>query len=89
MIERICPKCNVIMNSERCINPKCGHATEMSSTIYWCDECNVPTYQKICPICGREGHYIATDIRPVFPEENVLISLIISNDPFKYQKDSV
>jgi hypothetical protein len=32
------PKCNVIMNSERCINPKCGHETKMSSTIYWCDE---------------------------------------------------
>lgn len=89
MIERICPKCNIIMNSERCVNPKCGHQTVMSSTIYWCDECNVPIYDKICPVCGKEGKYIATDVRPVFPEENLLISLILSGNPFKYQKDSV
>lgn len=71
MIERICPKCNVLMNHKHCINPKCGHVTVMSSTIYWCDECQIPTYEKICPTCGSTGHYIATDIRPVFPEENL------------------
>lgn len=85
MIERICVKCNVIMNSEHCINPKCGRQTEMSSTIYWCDECEVPIYDNICPICGNNGHYIATDIRPVFPEENMLISIILKDDPFYYQ----
>ncbi len=89
MIERICPKCKVLMNSEHCINPKCGHITEMSSTIYWCDECNVPIYEKKCPVCGKEGRYIATDVRPVFPEENMLISILLSGDPFKFQKDSV
>lgn len=89
MIERICPKCNVLMNSEHCVNPKCGHITVMSSTIYWCDECNVPIYEKKCPVCGKEGRYIATDIRPVFPEENMLISILLSGDPFKYQRDSV
>ncbi len=89
MIERICPKCNVIMNSAKCMNPKCGSETKMSSTIYWCDDCNVPIYQNVCPICGKEARYIATDIRPVFPEENMLISLILEDDPFKYQKESV
>lgn len=89
MIERICSKCNVVMNSERCVNPQCGHATEMSSTIYWCGECNVPTYEKQCPLCGEEGYYMATDIRPVFPEENMLISLLLSGNPFEYQKDSL
>jgi len=89
MIERICPKCNVIMNSERCINPKCGHITQMSSTIYWCKTCNVPVYENVCPICGNKGEYLATDVRPVFPEENALLSIIESGDPFKYQRDSV
>lgn len=89
MIERICPKCNVIMNSERCINPKCGHITQMSSTIYWCKTCNVPVYESTCPVCGNKGEYLATDVRPVFPEENVLFSIIESGDPFKYQCDSV
>ncbi len=89
MIERICPKCNVLMNREHCVNPKCGHATVMSSTIYWCENCNVPIYENICPVCGGDGKYIATDIRPVFPEENMLISILDSNDPFKYQNDSM
>lgn len=89
MIERICPKCNVLMNSERCVNPKCGHDTEMSSTIYWCEDCNVPIYEKMCPACGKEGIYIATDVRPVFPEENLLLSLLLTDQPFTYQKDSV
>ncbi|SFC69764.1 phosphoadenosine phosphosulfate reductase domain-containing protein [Butyrivibrio sp. YAB3001] len=89
MIERICPKCKVPMNGAKCINTKCGHPTENSSTIYWCDHCEVPIYEKECPVCGKQGKYIATDIRPVFPEENILISTLISGDPFKYQKDSV
>lgn len=89
MIERICPKCRVVMNSEKCINPKCGQATELSATFYWCHHCNIPTYEKTCPRCGNEGSYIATDIRPVFPEENMLISILTHKDPFKYQKESM
>lgn len=87
MIEKICPKCNVPMDGEKCV--KCGHTTETSSTIYWCSECNVPIFDNTCPVCGKEGKYIATDVRPVFMEENVLISIILSNDPYKYQNSSV
>lgn len=89
MIERICPKCKVPMNGTKCINPKCGHATEMASTLYWCNECNIPIYEKECPVCGQEGSYLTTDLRPVFPEENILFSLLVDGDPFKYQKNSV
>lgn len=89
MIERICPKCRVPMNGDRCVKPNCGCATKMSSTIYWCEECNIPIYENVCPKCGAEGKYISTDLRPVFPEENALISLILKNDPTKYQKSSV
>lgn len=89
MIERICPKCKVPMNGEKCIKPNCGCNTKMSSTIYWCDDCNIPIFEITCPICGKAGSYIATDMRPVFPEENMLISIIAANDPFKYQKNSV
>ena len=89
MIERICPKCRVPMNGEKCIKPNCGCMTKLSSTIYWCDNCNIPIFENMCPSCGNQGRYIATDMRPVFPEENVLISLLLSKDPKKYQKDSV
>ena len=77
------------MNGDKCIKPSCGCTTKMSSTIYWCDECNVPIFEKVCPVCGTEGKYISTDIRPVFPEENILISIILADDPAKYQQDSV
>lgn len=42
MIERICPKCRVPMNGEKCVKPDCGCLTEMASTIYWCENCNIP-----------------------------------------------
>ena len=89
MIERICPKCKVPMNGPNCINPKCGRQTEMASTLYWCEDCNIPIYEKECPICGRQGQYLSTDLRPVFPEENILVSILLSGDPYKYQKSSV
>ena len=89
MIERICPKCRVPMNGEKCIKSNCGCATKMSSTIYWCDECNIPIFENVCSTCGTKGKYISTDIRPVFPEENALISIILADDPAKYQESSV
>ena len=89
MIERICPKCKIPMAGEKCIKPNCGCSTTMASTIYWCDTCGVPIFDKNCPICGKEGKYIATDIRPVFPEENMLISILLKDDPFVFQSSSV
>ena len=89
MIERICPKCKVPMKGEKCIKKNCGCNTEMSSTIYWCEECNIPIYEKVCSVCGHEGKYIATDLRPVFPEEQTLLALIFEKEPFYYQTKSV
>lgn len=89
MIERVCPKCKIPMAGEKCIKPNCGCSTVMASTIYWCDTCGVPVFDKNCPVCGEESNYIATDIRPVFPEENMLISILLKDDPFTYQNCSV
>lgn len=88
MIERICPKCRVPMNGERCVKPNCGCVTEMASTVYWCDECNIPIFENVCPSCGSQGRYISTDMRPVFPEENALISIILEDNPTYFQKSS-
>lgn len=89
MIEKICPKCKVQMMGEVCINPQCKHETVTSSTIYWCNECNVPLFEKECALCGHTADYIATDIRPVFPEERLLLSLLKKKSPFYYQDKSV
>lgn len=91
MIEAYCKKCDHPFGKyyEGTTCPKCKMQIERSFTLYWCDECNIPTYEAVCPSCGKEGSYIATDIRPVFPEENLLISLLLTGKPFAYQKDSV
>lgn len=77
------------MQSDKCVNPQCGHETVTSSTIYWCEDCNVPIFEKQCPKCGNKGNYIATDIRPVFPEEKLLLALLLERNPFYYQEKSV
>ena len=81
MKELICPKhkCRTPlkkcmefeMNKETGLQEPCGKEPIMSSTIYWCGHCNVPMFDEFCPECGEQGEYIATDIRPVFPEEKV------------------
>lgn len=68
--------------------PSCGGRAEASSEIFWCDSCGVPTYEKICPICGGTGRKIATDLRPVFPEERLLLELILGK-PFCFLERSV
>ncbi len=89
MIERICPKCKVPMEGEKCIKPSCGCTTIMSSTLYWCKKCNVPIFDRVCSICGNEGVYIGTDLRPVFPEEALLLALIQGKKPEYYYTRSV
>lgn len=68
----------------------CKKRTELSSTVYWCDKCNVPIYWDICPCCGEEGRYVSTDIRPVFPKESLLIGIILDErNPLALQESSV
>ncbi len=83
MIERICPKCKVPTTGDKCVKTGCGCNTITSSTIYWCNKCNVPVFEKECPECGNTCDYVATDIRPVFPEEATLLGLAIK-DSYNY-----
>lgn len=80
MIEKICPEHNVPVYGDKCSKDGCEERPIVSTTIYWCDKCNVPTFEKKCTCCGSEGHYIATDVRPVFPEEKVLLSILMEKD---------
>ena len=40
----------------------------------------MPSFEKTCACCGTKGKYIATDIRPVFPEEKLLLAIILKKD---------
>lgn len=74
---------------EKCSKKECGCSTVTSSTIYWCKECNIPVFEKECPVCGHGCDYIATDIRPVFPEESALLGIILKNQFDYYLKKSI
>lgn len=61
-----------------------------STTIYWCKKHRIPIFEKKCACCERDYHnggelpddslveYIGTDLRPVFPEEQLLLGIIIN-----------
>ena len=60
----------------------------MQSAIYWCSKCNVPLYESTCSRCGMEAKKLTTDVRPVFPEERLLIEIIMKK-PFEFLEKSV
>lgn len=65
-------------------------ATITSTVIYWCETCNIPIIEKECSCCRKTGKYIATDLRPVFPEERLLLAIILGLDnPLFFEDKSV
>ncbi|EOT23694.1 hypothetical protein C805_02977 [Eubacterium sp. 14-2] len=80
------PCTNTRCETSRC--PSCGGRAEAESEIYWCSQCLVPLYEKRCSLCGQEGKRLATDVRPVFPEERLLVEIILGK-PFAYAEASV
>ena len=88
MLKYVCRNDNIKTKSSTC--PVCGERTELEkSDIYWCDHCNVPLFQSECECCSGKGTRITTDIRPVFPEERLLLEILLDKIPGTYEKDSV
>lgn len=76
------------IHAKRSTCPVCGGRCSVEkSEIYWCGRCRVPLYEPNCS-CGSEVTRLTTDIRPVFPEERLLIEIVIGK-PFAYRDDSV
>ena len=76
------------IQTKRSTCPVCGGRCNVEkSEIYWCDHCRIPLYESHCS-CGGEVTRLTTDIRPVFPEERLLIE-IVTDKPFAYQEASV
>lgn len=88
MLKYVCRNDNIKTKSSTC--PVCGERTELEkSDIYWCDNCKVPLFQSECECCSGKGTRITTDIRPVFPEERLLLEILLDKIPGTYEKDSV
>ena len=77
-----------MMRSKFYVCPVCGNRAELErSDIFWCDECRIPLYQKHCSM-GHKVRRLTTDIRPVFPEERLLLEILLG-EPFCFREDSV
>lgn len=91
-----CRTCNIETNEIVC--PICGTETEedFPSEVYWCNCCEVPVLQTVnqadkgvCPRCGSKMEYMSTDLRPVFPEERLLLEILLNKNPNEYVTKSV
>ena len=90
-----CKGCSRETENEQC--ELCGQATEQDIPveIYWCSECKVPIIKfansidrSSCTLCNGRARYMCADLRPVFPEERLLLE-IISAKPMEYKDKSV
>ena len=91
-----CRNCNIETNDSIC--PVCGAETAegLPVEVYWCDSCNIPlihTANQIgkgsCPICAHKTRYLTADLRPVFPEERLLLALLVGKEPGAFMENSV
>lgn len=91
-----CKQCNIETNSEKC--PVCNEETieDAPVEVYWCSNCDTPIIQTIsqadrgtCPICKKPTKYLAADLRPVFPEERLLVELILGKKPNEWIDKSI
>lgn len=91
-----CRKCNIETNEKLC--PICGTETveDLPVEIYWCKSCNTPVIQTVkqsdrgfCPMCGEKTRYMSSDLRPVFPEERLLMEILQGVEPNTYAHSSV
>ena len=91
-----CSRCCIETNSEKC--PVCGAATdeEVAVKIFRCDACNVPIINAVsdvdkgtCPLCGGKTKYFVADLRIVFPEEKLLLAILLDKKPNFFMNRSV
>jgi phosphoadenosine phosphosulfate reductase len=91
-----CKNCNIETTEDVC--PICGNPTEenIPTEVYWCNNCRIPIIRSmndksdlVCPTCGRPIQKMATDVRPVFPEERLLLELLLGVGPNSLAKESV
>lgn len=79
-----CKKCEKETPDKKCNICGSSTLTEAPIEVYWCEKCNTPIIKKasdigknICTLCGASTKYMCSDMRPVFPEERLLIELLI------------
>lgn len=91
-----CRDCNLETKENIC--PVCGQPTEndVPIEVMWCSDCRIPIIRRvndqgknICPLCGGKTHHLSADLRPVFPEERLLLELLLGKEPNSFLQKSV
>lgn len=91
-----CRFCNYETNKRIC--PRCKNETveEIPTAVYWCSNCKIPIIKRenqadklICPLCKSEVIYLSQDLRPVFPEERLLLELLLEKKTHEFAERSV
>ena len=68
-----------------------------SAQVNWCVSCGIPVFYETdsagavcnCPLCHGKTEYLSSDLRPVFPEERLLLELLLEKEPFSLASSSV
>lgn len=91
-----CKNCGLEVNDKTC--PVCGAVTveDTPAEIFWCENCATPVITTLsiadkgnCPICGGKTKQLATDLRPVFPEEKLLLAVLLDKSPNFFMNHSL
>ncbi len=91
-----CRDCNIETDEKKC--PLCGRETEIDTPaeVMWCRQCQVPIVMEvndsgknICPLCGEKTSHLSADLRPVFPEERLLLELLLGRETNSLSRKSV
>ena len=78
----ICVHCDDL-RCDSSVCPVCGSRTiPQRPQVYWCGTCKTPNYNDVCGCCGSSCQEMASDIRPVFPEERLLIEILLKKPMF-------
>lgn len=67
-------------------------AIEQKVSISWCKNCKTPLIAEgsnaMCPLCHNATRHMCSDLRPVFPEERLLIEILLDK-PYAFAGCSV
>ena len=72
----------------------------LSAQVFWCPTCRVPIItspneingvngKSVCPCCHSTTSFMSTDLRPVFPEERLLLEVLLGRKPTELSDSSV
>ena len=96
-----CRVCEIETTDEVC--SVCGYPTISenlgsvdNTVVYYCHNCNTPIIFRAddplfgkCPICNGKANYLSKDLRPVFPEERLLLELLLDKTPGEFEEKAI